>query len=304
MDPVAPPPASAPRVSLVLPVHNGQRYLDSAIASVLAQTMADFELICVDDGSSDDSPRLLAAWAARDARVRIVTQSPNRGLPAALNAGFAVARGSLHGWTSDDNLCRPHMLARLVGVLDADPAADVVHADFSLIDADGQVTGYNRVDGPDTLLLANNIGACFLYRAAVTEALGGYDEDLFGVEDYDFWLRAARRFRFVALHEDLYLYRKHDGSLSETRARRIMDLNRRIVLRELGEGGSAPGSALARTPAMRARVLRELVARDPFHLNAGLWLRAVCAAPAATLLALPGDARRLLSGWRHRLRHS
>src|SRR3546814_9178332 len=85
----------------------------------------------------------------------------------------------------------------------------------------------------DRLLHGNNVGACFLYRARVTEVLGGYDTGLFGVEDYDFWLRAARRFTFVALHEDLYLYRKHGGSLTSRRAAHIQALTAEIVERAL-----------------------------------------------------------------------
>src|SRR3546814_15603805 len=80
----------------------------------------------------------------------------------------------------------------------------------------------------DRLLHGNNVGACFLYRARVTEALGGYDTGLFGVEDYDFWLRAARHFTFVTLHEDLYLYRKHGGSLTSRRAEHIQTLTAAI----------------------------------------------------------------------------
>src|SRR3546814_10685581 len=91
---------------------------------------------------------------------------------------------------------------------------DIVHCDFILIDDAGEEIGLSRVGPVDRLLHGNNVGACFLYRARVTEALGGYDTGLFGVEDYDFWLRAARRFTFVTLHEDLYLYRKHGGRLT------------------------------------------------------------------------------------------
>src|SRR3546814_5319748 len=85
----------------------------------------------------------------------------------------------------------------------------------------------------DRLLHGNNVGACFLYRARVTQALEGYDTGLFGVEDYDFWLRAAQRFRFVALHEDLYIYRKHGGSLTSKRAAQIQALTAQIVEREM-----------------------------------------------------------------------
>src|SRR3546814_6429820 len=104
------------------------------------------------------------------------------------------------------------MLARLVAELDARPDADIVHCDFILIDDAGEEIGLSRVGPDDRLLHGNNVGACFLYCARVTAALGGYDTGLFGVEDYALLLRAARRFSFVTMNADLYLYRKHGGS--------------------------------------------------------------------------------------------
>ena len=122
-----------PRVSMVLPVHNGARWLADAIASVLAQDFRDFELILVDDASRDASPAIMADAAAGDPRVTYLRLDKNVGLPAALNHGFSAARGEMHSWTSDDNLLRPQMLSRLVATLDAQPEADIVHADFALI---------------------------------------------------------------------------------------------------------------------------------------------------------------------------
>ena len=225
--------APTPRVSMVMPVHNGARWLEEAIDSVLTQDFRDFELILVDDASRDESPAIMAAAAARDPRVRLLTLAANVGLPGALNHGFAAARAPLHSWTSDDNLLRPQMLGRLVATLDAHPEADVAHADFTQIDEHGADIGHTRVGPAERLLYGNNVGACFLYRARVTEALNGYDTQLFGVEDYDFWLRAAQRFRFIALHEDLYRYRKHGGSLTSRRAEQIQALTAEIVERAM-----------------------------------------------------------------------
>jgi len=222
-----------PRVSVVLPVHNGAAYLEAALASILEQTFHDFELICVDDGSTDATPDILRRTAEADPRVRVITNRPNKGLPGALNTGFAAARGSLHTWTSDDNIARPQMLERLVAALDANPAAAIAHGHYSVIDADGRVTGLQKVGPASDLLLGNKIGAAFLYRAEVTQTLAGYDEALFGVEDYDFWLRAARSFEFVTLDEDHYLYRRHEASLTDRRAARIHRLTTQILRREL-----------------------------------------------------------------------
>jgi len=287
-----PDSAAAPRVSMIMPVHNGARWLADAIDSILGQDFRDFELILVDDASRDASPHVMAAAAARDARVRIVSLKDNVGLPAALNHGFAEARGAFHSWTSDDNLLRPAMLGRLVAVLDADPEADIVHADFTLIDEAGAELGRSRVGPIERLLYGNNVGACFLYRARVTEALGGYDTGLFGVEDYDFWLRAAQRFRFAELHEDLYLYRKHGGSLTSQRAERIQALTAEIVERAM------PAALPART---RSEILLGLALKSHLRWRLDLVRRAFTADPAYVAARLPQIARWSLAVGRNRI---
>lgn len=281
-----------PRVSMVMPVHNGARWLEEAIDSVLDQDFADFELILVDDASRDDSPAIMAAAAARDPRVRHFRLDTNVGLPAALNHGFAQARGALHSWTSDDNLLRPQMLDRLVATLDANPQAGVAFADFSLIDDEGRDLGCSRVGPVERLLHGNNIGAAFLYRRVVTEALGGYDVGLFGVEDYDFWLRAAQRFAFVELHEDLYRYRKHGGSLTSQRADQIQALTAFIVERAMPD----------QLPAhSRSEILLGLALKTQRRWRFDLVRRALAAHPSTVFARLPALARWTLVVARNRL---
>lgn len=271
-----------PRVSMVMPVHNGARWLVEAIDSVFAQDYRDFELILVNDASRDASGEIMAAAMARDPRVRLVDLPVNVGLPAALNQGFAIAQGALHSWTSDDNLLRPQMLGRLVETLNGHPDAAVVHADFTLIDDRGKELGRSPVGPIERLLHGNNVGACFLYRAAVTEALEGYDTQLFGVEDYDFWLRAARQFQFVTLHEDLYLYRKHGGSLTNKRAEQIQALTAQIVERALP----------AALPAQkRSEILLGLALKSQRRWRLDLVRRAFRAHPGYVARHLPQLAR-------------
>ncbi len=295
-DPDASAAAPPPRVSLVLPVHNGADFLEAALASIAAQRFADYELICVDDASSDASPRILAAAAARDSRIRVIRLDRNVGLPAALNRGFAAARGELFSWTSDDNLLRPHMLERLVAALDAAPDADIAHSDFTVINPAGETIGFVEVRSADKLLMGNEIGASFLYRRAVDYALGGYDTGLFGAEDYDFWLRASAHFRFLRVAEDLYLYRKHPKSLTNSRAATIQALTTEVVLRAMP----------ARLPRRdRAAVLLNQYRRNHFKLRLDLLARAAMAAPLLTLGQSPRlvwhGVRALRQGWRRNM---
>lgn len=254
----------APAVSLVLPVHNGERYLREALDSIFAQSFADFELIAVDDCSTDRSAAILAEYGAREPRMRVLTNTVNLKLPASLNRGFAEARGKWFGWTSDDNILRPNMLARLLEAARAHPDCDVIYSDYVVIDDRGNAVERRTVAPAEDLVLGNVVGCSFLYRAEVDRALGGYDENLFGLEDYDFWLRAAPRFRFHPLHEDLYLYRRHAGSLTSERGRQIRKMTARLMKREIDALPAGP---------RRAAAYVNLCCRDPYTLRSWLlWL--------------------------------
>jgi GT2 family glycosyltransferase len=223
--------------------------------------------------------------------VRVITNQPNKGLPGALNVGFAAARGSLHCWTSDDNIARPQMLERLAAALDANPDAAIAHANYSVIDRDGSIIGFQKVGPASALLFGNRIGAAFLYRAEVMQKLCGYDEALFGVEDYDFWLRAARSFSFVTLDEDLYLYRRHGASLTDQRARTIHRLSAQLVLREL---------ALVDDRVLRARVLLEQSLASRIELRLGMLGQAFLLAPLNVLRHAPAIVRHFGVHAKHR----
>jgi glycosyltransferase involved in cell wall biosynthesis len=219
-------------VSVVLPVYNGARYVEEAILSVLRQTHAAFELIVVDDGSTDETPALIVRHAS-DPRVHLIRQE-NRGLPGALNTGFQAARGEYFTWVSADNRPHPEMLAELVGFLERNTDAEMVYADEELIGEDGQPTletDFCRIyqtppgshilrrplDPGELSFVQNNyIGGCFLYRAWAARALGPYAESCFGFEDYDYWLRMNALFRIAHLGERqiLHSYRLHPGSLT------------------------------------------------------------------------------------------
>lgn len=266
------PRTPAPAISVVLPVYNGERYLRGALESILGQTFTDFELIAVDDCSSDSSPAILAEYAARDSRMRVVTQPENAKLPAALNAGFREARGRWFTWTSDDNELLPETLAELLAAAEANPDADIVYADFHLIRGDREPGGEVQVGEPEDLIFANTIGCCFLYAREVDERVGGYDESLFGIEDYDFWLRVdAAGFAFHHIHKPLYIYRRHEQSLTDRRARHI---------RKLGVEVLAPRVAELPEGARRARAWLELATRDPYTLRLRYLWRALCDDPA------------------------
>lgn len=233
--PATPTSPMAPLVSIVLPVHNGARYLPEALASVTAQTWREWELICVDDASSDDTPAMLAEYAQRDPRIRIVRHARNTGLPGALNTGFAAASGDLLTWTSDDNRYRPEALSTFVNHLQASPDVAFVYSDFAHLDENGRITGLSVAPtGPEGLITGREGMASFLYRRAVYEQVGDYATDLTLAEDYDYWLRVlAAGFTMAPVHETLYDYRFHSRSLTEAHRDRTFVAAERALRREM-----------------------------------------------------------------------
>jgi glycosyltransferase involved in cell wall biosynthesis len=205
------------KVSIVLPTYNGSRFLEQAVRSILAQTFQDWELNIVDDASTDETPRLIDKFMAADPRIRSIRHTSNRKLPAALNTGFAQAQGKYLTWTSDDNCYRPEALDTMVKVLDSNSEFAVVYSGYTIINELGEPVKYIDAAPIKDLVKKNCVGACFLYRREVQDTLGGYAEDLFLVEDYDFWLRASIKFKLLPIHKDLYLFRQHPSSLTSTK---------------------------------------------------------------------------------------
>ena len=270
-----------PRVSVVLPVRNGEWFLQEALDSIFAQTFTDFELICVDDASSDATPEILARAERHDERVRIVTHGERRGLPASLDAGFALARGELHSWMGHDDRMRPHMLSRLHAFLTADPECDFVYSAYAEMDVAGAPMDVHNARPARDLLLGNIVGRAFLYRAEIWRELGGHDHGLECVEDYDFCLRARRRFTLCPLGEVLFDYRVHSRSLTATRTAEIERLHDRLLEREIPREGHVRREAEAWLHLMQLHP-------DPARLRYGA--RALLAHPPT----VAGNVRQVL----------
>ncbi len=204
-----------PLVSVVLPTYKRAHLLAQAIRSVLAQTHANLELIVVDDNSPDDTAAVVRSFD--DARIRYVRNDPNLKLPRALNRGFSLAQGAFLTWTSDDNLYAENALEKMVAALQTG-TCDFVYADYYLFseqDESGRPLDihHDKLPPREQLDKGNHIGACFMYKRTVYEAVGEYDPELFLVEDYDYFMRIARRFRLCHIAEPLYYFRRDDATL-------------------------------------------------------------------------------------------
>ena len=204
-----------PLISIILPVYNGEKFLDCAIKSCVNQTYSNIEIIIINDCSTDDSLNIAKKWGEVDNRINIITNSENLKLPASLNRGHEAAQGEFITWTSDDNIFQPNAILKMLEELEA-RSADLVYCDYLIINEKSDIIGMSRLKPIEYLLFYGVIGACFLYRKEVYKRNSGFKENLFLVEDYDFWLRALKHSNFVKIDiPAFYYYRYHPASLTE-----------------------------------------------------------------------------------------
>lgn len=205
-----------PVVSIILPTYNGSTYLSEAIESCLTQTYTAWELIVVDDCSTDTTPAIIAQYVAHDPRIRAIRHEVNQKIPGALNTGHAAAQGSYLTWTSDDNRFLAGAIEEMAGFLHEHPAVGMVVADSLMIDENGDYVRDYPAQPASRLAYMNALGPCFMYRRSVCETIGTYDPELYLAEDYDYWLRIYRQFEIAHLNKVLYEFRWHDQSLTNT----------------------------------------------------------------------------------------
>lgn len=234
-----------PLISVVLPTYNGSRYLGESIRSVVGQTYQNWELIIVDDASTDTTPQIIAEWSRGDSRIRSFRNDRNLKLPGSLNKGFDVARGEFLTWTSDDNLYRATALQEMLEFLLSHCRIGLVYTDFSDIDEHGRVIEEIHVGEPSVLTERNCVRACFMYPVEVRRRIGNYNESMFLVEDWEYWIRIASHFPLASLHQDLYLYRWHPSSLTTTRKTEVDKAVRNLLQLSLPEMRWASRRALA-----------------------------------------------------------
>jgi len=210
-------------VSVVMPTYNQAHFLPEALEGVFTQTYPNYELIVVDDGSADDTTRVLSDYRRRNEFV--VVSQVNQRLPRALNAGFSLASGSYLTWTSSDNIMLPRMLEVLVQAMEADHRFGLVYADRFLIDEAGNNLG--RFDLPDydphLLLHTNLVHCCFLFRRECMQRVGSYDPQFVYGEDWEYWIRISQYWRMRRVPEALYKYRLHHSSMTSEMLRGTAD---------------------------------------------------------------------------------
>lgn len=210
-----------PQISVVMSVYNGAAYLEAAINSILEQTYTNFELIVINDASTDKTSEILEKFD--DCRVRVITNSENLGLTKSLNLGINAARGKYIARMDADDLSLPHRLEVQRQFLKDHPDYALVGSSYYQIDAQGQIRSLIRVLTGDEELRAglrqqNWFGhGSVMMRKEAWEKLGGYDERFKYAQDYDLWLRLSENFKIANLEEPLYYWRATVDCISQSK---------------------------------------------------------------------------------------
>jgi hypothetical protein len=238
----------AVKVSILLCVYNAARTLQEAVDSILVQSFRDFELIIVDDGSTDDSAQLLAAYGTVDARVKIIPQG-NSGLVGALNRGLIECSGAFVARMDADDRAWPDRLNRQVAYLDANPAFVAVGGQIRIIDSAGSTRRLGQypvgLSAVSDLLRTSSPFAhpAVTIRRQSLLSVGGYRSAFEYAEDYDLWLRLSEIGQLDNLPEIVLDYRWHGANVSALKAE---------------------AQAFATAAAMTASRVRKTEGRDPF----------------------------------------
>lgn len=221
-----------PKISAILPTYNGERFIRQAIESCLLQSWTDFELIIINDASTDATANIVSSY--QDKRIILFHHSENKKLPAALNTGFHHAQGDYFIWMADDDYWAPDAFIILADYLDQHPEVDGAYADYCRMDENGNFIERISLDhqNPDRPLNTH----AFLYRREVFHTLGGYNLNCFLVEDYEFWLRACARYQiyYVPTDHPLYHLRDRPGSLTDRYRWKVHEMSARLRREILG----------------------------------------------------------------------
>jgi glycosyltransferase involved in cell wall biosynthesis len=206
-----------PQVSIIIPTYNSATYLKQAIDSVLAQTHRDFEILVIDDGSTDDTADLMNGYGAA---VRYLRQ-PNHGVATARNRGIEESRGEYVAFLDADDVWLPDKLERQIEALEQYPGRGACYTDFFVVAPD--LTVQTRISHAqqghtfEALLLKGNVvgtPSSVICRREDVRQVGGFDPSFSYGADWEMWIRLASVTEFVHVREPLVLYRQHDGNMS------------------------------------------------------------------------------------------
>lgn len=243
----------SPLVSVYITNYNYERFIRESIESVLAQSLQDFELIIIDDGSTDASREIIEEYRERT-EVTIIYQQ-NKGLNITNNVAMRVAKGKYLMRLDADDYLVPEALEKMVAPLEADPELGLVFPDYYYVDAEGHITGEERrhnFEKEVSLYDQPAHGACTIIRLSFLKKIGGYNESFTCQDGYDLWLKFIIHYSVKNVNEPLFYYRRHGSNLT-TNEERILE-TRRAIKETFLDLSNIESSTLAVIPVRNTKI--------------------------------------------------
>jgi glycosyltransferase involved in cell wall biosynthesis len=221
-----------PKVSVVIPAYNAMVYLPQTIDSVLNQTFTDFEILVINNSSSDN----IIEWISQiqDSRITLITHE-NQGATNSRNLGISIAKGEYIAFLDADDIWEKTKLEKQVSCLDKNPSVGLVYTWTQLIDSTGKLLKFSMRHQEEGYIWEKIViqdvvgnGSCAMVRASCFEQVGLFDINVGIADDFDMWIRIAAVYEFAVVKECLVFYRQHSNNASKNR-RKMIDTHARII---------------------------------------------------------------------------
>lgn len=236
-----------PKVSVILPAYNAEKYIKEAVDSILGQTFMNFELIVINDCSKDSTEQILLSYT--DPRLVYVKNEQNLGVAGTLNKGLSLAKGTYIARMDADDISLPERFRKQVSYLDAHPDVAVLGTAVEIFGEgmSSQIRQFSQMPEQMKVDLFFSCGLAHpsvMMRADVIRTLGGYDKAFEGLEDYELWCRVAQEHQVTTLPEVLFRYRVHPGQVTKNPSEKYLTRMRNLKKRQLEELGVETGGEM------------------------------------------------------------
>jgi len=217
------------KTSIIIPIYNSSKYLDGCIVSILNQSEKDYELIFINNGSTDNSREIIEKYSVNNKKILNLKKKIGNNCSNAINLGLAISEGKYLTWiSSDDYYYDENSLAKMIKILDENSGVDLVSGRYKIFGIQDEVVG--KTFGEITFEMmrqSNYIGGGFVFRKECFDKIGYMREDLIGVDDWDYWIRLSKYFKVLKIEDVVYCWRKHGENLSSNTLR-MNEINENI----------------------------------------------------------------------------
>jgi glycosyltransferase involved in cell wall biosynthesis len=204
-------------ISCIIPTHNQAQYLPQCLESILEQTYKNFEIIVVNDCSTDNTRDILDDYINKYSNIKVVHSYINLKLPKALNVGLERCYGDYITWMSSDSFYYKDAFRVMIEALEKNKEFGLVSTDFNIYGDSYKEIKYNKkIYTFEDMKQGNFVGCCFMFRKECFEEVGYFDPEMIGVEDWDFWTRISQKWPLLKINGIYAYWRDHKSNMSNT----------------------------------------------------------------------------------------